>query len=214
MDFNALKKNFEELNAQMEAARKEMAAKSTGFVEAACKQFFDACPEVESIFWTQYTPYFNDGEACEFGVHDQYYVLKDDDEADDYEGSVVWTRNNLEKAQKDLITAQEYNTSPDLWKAKYRQEYRSKYGREYPHSDTYLRPYPSDPVDAQERIDRIQEFLDKYTDEQIDNIEKCFKELTSAISMIDEDIMLAIYGDHVKVVITRDGTDIDEYDHD
>lgn len=35
----------------------------------AAKEFFDKYPFVRGIAWTQYTPYFNDGEACEFGVH-------------------------------------------------------------------------------------------------------------------------------------------------
>lgn len=28
-----------------------------------------AFPEVQAIRWTQYTPYFNDGDACEFSAH-------------------------------------------------------------------------------------------------------------------------------------------------
>jgi len=28
--------------------------------------------EVESFSWTQYTPYFNDGDVCEFGAHIDY----------------------------------------------------------------------------------------------------------------------------------------------
>lgn len=31
---------------------------------------FAAVPELETIEWTQYTPHFNDGEPCEFGVHE------------------------------------------------------------------------------------------------------------------------------------------------
>lgn len=27
-------------------------------------------PTIQTISWTQYTPYFNDGEPCEFSVHD------------------------------------------------------------------------------------------------------------------------------------------------
>jgi len=27
-------------------------------------------PILESVRWTQYTPYFNDGDVCEFGVYD------------------------------------------------------------------------------------------------------------------------------------------------
>lgn len=39
------------------------------FVEAY-KTLFEKHPKVESIRWTQYTPHFNDGETCEFGVRD------------------------------------------------------------------------------------------------------------------------------------------------
>jgi hypothetical protein len=38
----------------------------------AMKQVFVDHPEVQVITWTQYTPYFNDGDACEFGVGDVY----------------------------------------------------------------------------------------------------------------------------------------------
>lgn len=29
-----------------------------------------AFPEVEAVRWEQYTPYFNDGDACEFRIYD------------------------------------------------------------------------------------------------------------------------------------------------
>lgn len=35
-----------------------------------------------------------------------------------------------------------------------------------------------------------------------------------AISGVPEDIMLAVFGDHCKVVATRDGFEVEEYDHD
>lgn len=34
------------------------------------KALFDAVPELESINWKQYTPFFNDGDTCTFSVHD------------------------------------------------------------------------------------------------------------------------------------------------
>lgn len=34
------------------------------------KNFFAKHPQVESIVWTQYAPYFNDGDACVFRVHE------------------------------------------------------------------------------------------------------------------------------------------------
>ncbi len=45
------------------------------------KEFFDKHPDVESIKWHQYTPYFNDGDVCEFGVNsDASIKLKDKDD--------------------------------------------------------------------------------------------------------------------------------------
>lgn len=47
------------------------------FVEVY-KPLFEKHSNVESIRWTQYTPYFNDGESCEFGVNDiELYSSKD-----------------------------------------------------------------------------------------------------------------------------------------
>lgn len=214
MNFEALKKNFEELNEQMEAARKEMQAKSVGFVEAACKQFFDTCPEVESVFWTQYTPYFNDGDACEFGVHDKCYILVGDEDVDDYEGSIVYNENALKRAENNLEEAIKFTADPAAWRQKYCDDYKRKWGRPYGVGISHLRPYPHDPAAAQDEIDKIKQFFEKYSLETVNRIEENFKILSQALGMIDEDIMKAIYGDHVKVTISRTGTEIDEYDHD
>ena len=32
------------------------------------------CDRVHSVRWSQYTPYFNDGDACVFGVNDFEYM--------------------------------------------------------------------------------------------------------------------------------------------
>lgn len=41
------------------------------------KDFFTKHPYVEEIYWTQYTPYFMDGEPCTFGVNDMYMKITD-----------------------------------------------------------------------------------------------------------------------------------------
>ncbi len=45
--------------------------------------------EIEAIRWEQYTPYFNDGEPCEFGVHEASIKLVGDDDGGDYEDGFV-----------------------------------------------------------------------------------------------------------------------------
>ncbi|SDH18098.1 hypothetical protein SAMN05421505_11285 [Sinosporangium album] len=45
-------------------------------------------PRIEAIRWTQYTPYFNDGDVCEFSVYGASYKVNDrplPDPADDYD---------------------------------------------------------------------------------------------------------------------------------
>lgn len=52
-EFKKVKKDF------MKDAQKVLAGEF--------KEFFDKYPEIDAIRWQQYTPHFNDGDACEFG---------------------------------------------------------------------------------------------------------------------------------------------------
>lgn len=45
---------------------------------AEFREFFDKHPEVTGIAWTQYAPYFNDGDACTFSVHEVNYTTVND----------------------------------------------------------------------------------------------------------------------------------------
>lgn len=40
---------------------------------------------VEAVRWEQFTPYFNDGDACEFGTHELGVKFVGEDTAGDYE---------------------------------------------------------------------------------------------------------------------------------
>jgi hypothetical protein len=52
--------------------RSELERKIKSFGKEAITEgftpLFTANPSIQGIVWTQYTPYFNDGEACVFGV--------------------------------------------------------------------------------------------------------------------------------------------------
>lgn len=216
MDYETLLHNFDVLNGQIAAAKKEMQENSTGLIEQATKIFLDACPEVTGIHWTQYTPYFNDGESCEFSVNEFcFHILEDeDDEIEAYESTMLFTLEDLKAAEEKLEDVKAYVADPEAWRANYCYEFRVRNGRDYTGNLKYLYPYPKTVDDAQERIDRIKDSLEKYNDEVASRIEKEFANLTTALGKIPDDIMEAIYGNHVMVVINREGTDIDEYDHD
>jgi hypothetical protein len=38
------------------------------------RSLLEKYPHIKTIFWTQYTPGFNDGDPCEFGVYGPYFT--------------------------------------------------------------------------------------------------------------------------------------------
>jgi hypothetical protein len=82
-------KEFEELYQEIE----EKKEKVTGLFKVALKEALDDVLKtgISKIKWRQYTPYFNDGEACIFSVHEpifyidngmvpKYFSLEEDEE--------------------------------------------------------------------------------------------------------------------------------------
>lgn len=68
---------YDALTKQMDDARAKIADMGKAAVGALFKKFFADNPKATAIGWTQYTPYFNDGEPCEFGLHEFYYTTKE-----------------------------------------------------------------------------------------------------------------------------------------
>lgn len=128
----------ESLAAQKAALVEE--AKTT--LAPALQEFLAANPEIRAIQWRQYTPYFNDGEPCEFSVNDVEYQFAnkeyEDEENEDWE-YVSWKPESaIEQAVKD-----------------------------------------------------IQDTL-----------------------QLNEDILEAVFGDGVRVIVTSAGIEVEDYDHD
>ena len=51
---------------------------SSKAARVAFSEFFESNPDIDQIVWTQYTPYFNDGDPCIFGVNDMFFTLAKD----------------------------------------------------------------------------------------------------------------------------------------
>lgn len=64
---------------------KEMREGLTNTLKEAFKEVFTENPNLYMITWTQYAPYFNDGDPCEFSVHELYAVNKDVLEDEEYD---------------------------------------------------------------------------------------------------------------------------------
>jgi hypothetical protein len=114
-------------------------------------EFFNSHPEVEAVRWTQYTPYFNDGDACTF-------------QANEF---------TVRFAKGTTITVNKGGNAGADW---------------YEEGDGfYASSYNSD-------------------NQVVKNVDK--------LSEIPSDVLLAVFGDHVKVTATRAGFEVDDYNHD
>lgn len=60
---------YKDTLAQIETLRKQAFAEAGAEFAEHSKGLFGKHPKLESFSWTQYTPYFNDGEECVFGVN-------------------------------------------------------------------------------------------------------------------------------------------------
>ena len=79
---------FYKLKDEIEKAKKRYANELKSTLGNTIKEILSTSDKIETIGWTQYTPYFNDGDSCEFGVNELYYVNGEDvDETDWLNGS-------------------------------------------------------------------------------------------------------------------------------
>ncbi len=64
---------------KVKAIRDELRVKGKEFFLEHYKPLFDKYPEVNGFGWKQYTPYFNDGNECTFGVYNDELDFVDND---------------------------------------------------------------------------------------------------------------------------------------
>jgi len=79
---------FEVLQTEYETAKTKLFEEIEPTLKELAAAFFVQFPAVDSFSWYQYTPYFNDGDACNFSVcaDESSIELNEGDDDDDYEG--------------------------------------------------------------------------------------------------------------------------------
>lgn len=90
-----------DLRAKMNGLKQEV---KTVFLECT-KEIFDRFPECQTFSWTQYTPYFMDGDQCYFGVNEVNCI--NGDCVDDGEGGEWW--DDCVEVVQALIDSFEYD---------------------------------------------------------------------------------------------------------
>ncbi len=77
-----------ELAEKINQFQKESQEKGARIVIDCIVKYLEKYPSVNNISWNQFTPYFNDGEECEFNVNTEFLIngIDEYDEEDFEEG--------------------------------------------------------------------------------------------------------------------------------
>jgi hypothetical protein len=140
---------FDDIRSKTSALKEQITklqAEAAEQIKPLLQQFIQDHPQVEEIKWTQYTPYFNDGEECVFRVHKPSFKFVGDDS--DYD---TWTIGSNSK----------YSPSSEICS-----------------SETAL----------------------------------ACKALEEDLKSLEDELKL-LFGDHAEVVVTKDGVEVGEYEH-
>jgi hypothetical protein len=101
----AYKKLLEQNKKQMAAMRAKMQGQAKTLFSKLSKVLFKNNPTLTSFSWTQYTPYFNDGDVCEFSVNGNYPTLTFGEfEMDNKHYTTTW---NGDKSVPVLLTEEQ-----------------------------------------------------------------------------------------------------------
>lgn len=135
---------FQNAKAQMKEFQEKMKKDGKEFFLSVSKELFEQNPTLLKFGWIQYTPYYNDGDACVFSAHLEYpKMLLDGEDESEYE-------------EERWFSKDEKDTKPAMV------------------------------------CDKVIEFL----------------------SQFDDNDMELLFGDHCEVIVTKDGIEVESYDHD
>jgi hypothetical protein len=193
----AAQQKYSELRQKIAAARKQMEETAKGLFTEMSAELFADNPQLISYSWTQYTPYFNDGDECIFRCQGDYptVVIAVDD------GVLGYNSNSgeLELDGEELESAEEILRQ---FKSMGGVEEFKKNGKVYA-------------FDKKTNTVTVNGAKIKTYDEHrkvFDGLEKVVGKFLGAFE--DED-MKTMFGDHMRVTVHSDGTiETDEYQHD
>lgn len=144
-----------EMKDKLAAVRQQAETEGKKAVHDGLLSLFEKHPTLAEVSWAQYTPYFNDGEPCEFSVNDPYFKLTTDAE----DGEEGWEGEDG------------YGT----WNARYDPKWNGPDPHIYADIEAFASVIKSD-------------------------------EMEQALEMA--------FGDHSRIIATREGIEVEEYDHD
>jgi hypothetical protein len=82
-----LSSTIESLRQEIKRLKSDLQEKVKVSLKSSFAEFFLKFPEVKTVYWTQYTPSYNDGDPCVFTLGDLYFSPAElDGHPEDYDG--------------------------------------------------------------------------------------------------------------------------------
>jgi hypothetical protein len=196
-----------DLDAYIEAANAQIAEEARNVIATVARDFLTRNPTAHAIRWTQYTPYWSDGDACVFhrnGIELQLSSLVEG-ESEDEDGAPYFSHHRLLKQRsffQDQIEVAKARI-PMGWESV--QTLRG----------VSLRSGQGAIFTAEAEIARINELIAKAGGEELyAALIADFEDSVNIIRLINDSDFEIAFGDHVEVVVTRDGISVSKYQHD
>lgn len=178
-----------ELRRSITKKREELRAEIKKNLLNVFSAFFESNPLIKTIYFSAFTPYWNDGETCEFSVHSD--VMFTTAEWQEVTGP-HWHNQDPEDTEEAKDALRDFRRVPS-------EENRARYEAAIKASDHKT-------FEVSEYSGRYRTSEEGITDEMME---------IAKLIMDDEfaDDLKAIVGDHVFVRIHRGGIETEEYDH-
>lgn len=177
-------KTLEELEEMKKNYMKAVREQGTDIVKAEFAKVFAKYPDLKVVAWVQYTPYFNDGDACVFSVREFNGGVEELSPAD------IASLPKYIEMEEDLGF---YGSAENYKDYSAEGETFKKYGTRWNSSAGY--PFDQELFD---RIARADEGLDEISSKLADH----------------DDLLKMAFGDHVQVIATPAGFTVKDIDHD
>ena len=183
-----LKSKVSSTQKKIEKLKSQLSEDSQALFNESLQEIFNNNPDFNSFAWTQYTAYFNDGDPCNFSAHTDYIYINDEEEETSF-----------------------YDVETDLKELKIKDKVIKSLQKEI--DNLIQQGRKEDDWDVKHKKDRI-ETLNNLNMEDLEKRYKFIKDVNDLMKNMDQDVLETMFGDHVKVVVTREGAETERYDHD
>jgi len=183
---STLFKKIADSKRRLERAKETAVREGERLFNSAVKDIFKKFPDLQSFSWTQYTMNWNDGDPCSFSCYFDSIAIDDEHDRDEIE---------------DIFTLEHMS---NLLSKKDREEAR------------IIMELTNKTDKDQWEIDRLKHDLDtiqKRNPEQVFKKYEVKRYVFDLIKEIDESIYESMFGEG-RVVVTRDGARVEDYEHD